>query len=105
MIREWQYQDNIVLTRQILVGAYIFEFYETRHVLPSGANILFDEIQQLNELEYSVSRIKALDNIFSGRVRRGKNSECRNPKKGLRGQDPEIHHVWRGIAPECALPL
>ena len=41
-------------------------------------------------MEYSISRTKALDNIFSERVRRGKISECRDSKKSakVRPQDP-----------------
>jgi hypothetical protein len=75
-----QKQGNIVPTRQKLAEDYIFEFHETRHIVPSGANILFDD--RLEQIENSISRTKALDNIFSERVRRGKNSECRDPKKG-----------------------
>jgi hypothetical protein len=63
-------------------GAYIFEFHETRHVL----KILFGEIHQVNEMEYSIIRTKALDNIFSERVRRDNNSEWHDLQKGHEGR-------------------
>ena len=37
---------------------------------------------------HSISRTKALDNIFSERVRRDKNFECRDSQKGHEGKTP-----------------
>ena len=56
---------------------------------PIGRSI-YHFISQLGKIKNSSSRTKALDNIFSERVCRGKNSECRDSKKSakVRPQDP-----------------